>query len=265
VIGTLIILDGMTRNLTFGHYTRILVDIDLSKRAYHEILVEREGFTFKVEVQYERRPLFFHHYYSIGCIVSTCRWTHPQIDKAKNDHGKQPIVAKADVPKLARQQHDVEASTSANGSSWTWVLIPVTSTVTTTQRVPVPSAFISLASQTQTILASIPSSAMKSITQMVSVPIVSLTMASSQTKASAPSPSLLSSSFSFPLHNVFDCISAEEFPRAIQVMEVVSPVEHDGVHFEEVERSHQTSREELEIPTIDDVTLALLDGVEHNH
>ncbi|KEH17480.1 DUF4283 domain protein [Medicago truncatula] len=49
-VGTPISIDGPTRNRAFGHYARILVDIDLSKRVYDEILVEREGFTFNVEV-----------------------------------------------------------------------------------------------------------------------------------------------------------------------------------------------------------------------
>ena len=41
-VGTPIDIDGPTRNRTFGHNARILVDIDLSKRAYDEILVDRE-------------------------------------------------------------------------------------------------------------------------------------------------------------------------------------------------------------------------------
>ena len=74
-----------------------------------------------------------------------------------------------------------------------------------------------------------------------------------------------SSSFSFPLHNVFDCISPDELPLPRPVLEVVSPVAHANVHPVEVMRSHQTSREELEIPTVNDATDSLLDGVEHNH
>jgi len=54
-IGTPIDIDGPTIN---HHYARILVDIDLSKRAYDEILIEHDGFAFKVEVQYER-DLYF--------------------------------------------------------------------------------------------------------------------------------------------------------------------------------------------------------------
>lgn len=37
------------------------------------------------------------------------------------------------------------------------------------------------------------------------------------------------------------------------------------MHSEEVERLHQTSREQLENPTVNDVTATLLDDVEHNH
>jgi len=138
-VGTPIDIDGPTRNRTFGHYARILVDIDLSKKAYYEILVEREGFAFKVEVQYERRPLFCHHCYSIGHNVSTCRWIHPQAAKDKNDRGKQLIVGEEAPPKQTRQQHGGGASTSANGGTWTWIPVPITSTGTTTQRVSVPS------------------------------------------------------------------------------------------------------------------------------
>ena len=119
MVGTPIDIDGPTRNRTFGHYARILVDIDLSKRACDEILVERDGFAFKVEVQYERKPLFCHHCYAIGHNVSTCRWLHPQPPKDKNGRGKQIIIAEATPPKPSRQNNDVGASTSANESTWT--------------------------------------------------------------------------------------------------------------------------------------------------
>jgi hypothetical protein len=49
------------------------------------------------------------------------------------------------------------------------------------------------------------------------------------------------------------------------VLEVVSPVAHVDVHFDEVERLHRTSQERLEIPTVDDVTATIFDDVEHNH
>ena len=224
-VGTPIDLDSPTRNRAFGHYARILVDIDISKRAYDEILVERDGFAFKVEVQYERRPLFCHHCYSIGHNVTTCRWLHPQAAKEKNDRGKQPIVAEvAPLPKKSGQHGDMGASTSASGATWTWVPTPITSIVTTTQRVRTPCH-----SKTQATIPVV-SSATAATSQIVLVSIITSTLATSQTDVSMSS--LSSNSFSFPLHNVFDIISHEELPRVTPVLEVVFPVVHDDVHSE---------------------------------
>lgn len=78
VVGTPIVIDAPTRNRAFKHYARILVDIDLSKRVYDEILVGRQGFSFKVDMQYERMPLFCHHCYVIGHNISNCKWLHPR-------------------------------------------------------------------------------------------------------------------------------------------------------------------------------------------
>jgi len=55
-VETPIALDNATKNRTFGHYARILVDLDLSKRIFNEIMVKREGFSFYVEIQYEWFP-----------------------------------------------------------------------------------------------------------------------------------------------------------------------------------------------------------------
>jgi hypothetical protein len=74
-----------------------------------------------------------------------------------------------------------------------------------------------------------------------------------------------SNSFSFPLQNVFGHISVDELPFPRPVLEVVSPVAHVDVQPVEVVRSHQTSREVLENPAVNDATDSLLDGVEHNH
>jgi len=76
-VGTPIDIDGPTRERKFGHYARILVDIDLSKTTYDEVLVERDGFALMVEIQYERRPLFCHHCYTICHNVTTCKWLIP--------------------------------------------------------------------------------------------------------------------------------------------------------------------------------------------
>ena len=254
-VGTPIDIDGPTRNHTFGHYARILVDIDLSKRAYDEILVEREGFVFKVEVQYERRPLFCHHCFTIGHNVSTCRWLHPQPPKDKTERGKQIIIAEAAPTKTSRQNNDVGTSTSANGSTWTWVPVPVASIGTTTQRIPVTAS---------TTLASIPLDIPASTSMLESVSLATSAVATSQTDVPVSVPSLLSNSFSFPLHNVFDRISPEELPHCMHVLEFVSPIAHVDVHSERVEQLYLTSREVLANPLVDDVSVTLSDDVEHN-
>jgi len=65
-VGTPLDLDVATKNHTFGHYARILVDIDLSKRIFDEILVEREGFSFYVDIAYEWLPDYCHNCATIG-------------------------------------------------------------------------------------------------------------------------------------------------------------------------------------------------------
>lgn len=233
VVGTPIDIDGPTRNRLFGHYARILVDIDLSKKAYDEVLVERDGFAFMVEIQYERRPLFCHHCYSIGHNITTCRWLNPQAAKEKVDRGKQPVIENVGALPKSRQHFGGGASTSALGGTESW--IPVNSTVTTTTRTTVP------ASQTTQVTS-------------VSNPVNNITQSIPFSLPTIPVSDLSSNSFSLPLHNVFDRIdrtSTDELDISRPVLEkVVSPVEHDDVQPVEAVRSHQTSREVLENPTM---------------
>jgi hypothetical protein len=60
-VGTPLLVDAATKSRLFGIYARILVDVDMSGKLFNSILVEREGFSFPVEVQYERQPLFCSH------------------------------------------------------------------------------------------------------------------------------------------------------------------------------------------------------------
>ena len=239
-VGTPIDIDGPTRNRTFGHYARILVDIDLSKKAYDEVLVERDGFAFMVEIQYERRPLFCHHCYSIGHNITTCRWINPQAAKENIDRGKQSAKENSSAPPK-RHQLGGRASTSVLGGAASW--IPISSTVTTSTRLTVPVV--------QTTQAT-------SITQSIPVPIPAV-----------PVSDILSNSFSLPLHNVFDRIErlpTDDLALTMPVLEkVVSHVAHVGVQPVEVGTSQQTSREVLENPTVTAVANPLLDSVTHNH
>jgi len=57
-IGTPITIDENTRNHAFGQYARVLVDVDLDGFLSDTLLVEREKFSFDIEIEYER-PLYF--------------------------------------------------------------------------------------------------------------------------------------------------------------------------------------------------------------
>jgi hypothetical protein len=83
-IGTPLLIDNATSKRLFGHYARILVDMDFTRKIFYEIVVEREGFAFPVEVVYERMPDFCTHCQNIGHHVSVCRWIHPRKEKENN-------------------------------------------------------------------------------------------------------------------------------------------------------------------------------------
>jgi hypothetical protein len=72
-VGTPLLIDKATTKRLFGHYARILVDMDLSRKIFHEIVVEREGFAFTLAVSYEWMSYFCTHCQSIGHDVTACR------------------------------------------------------------------------------------------------------------------------------------------------------------------------------------------------
>jgi len=84
-VGTPLVLDNATLKRLFGHYARILVDIDFSKKIFHEIIVEREGASYPVEVVYERIPEFCSHCQTLGHDVTNCRWLFPRKEIISKD------------------------------------------------------------------------------------------------------------------------------------------------------------------------------------
>lgn len=72
-IGTPIALDETTGNRFFGHYARVLIDVNLTAHLPSEIMVERENFAFYVVVNYEKLPLFCSYFHSIGHEVGNCK------------------------------------------------------------------------------------------------------------------------------------------------------------------------------------------------
>ena len=103
-VGTPLTIDNATSKRLYGHYARILVDMDCSKKLFYEILVKREGFSFPVEVVYEWMPDYCTHCQNLGHHVTSCRWLYPKkvakepianIDKGKT---KAPVENKDWVP-----------------------------------------------------------------------------------------------------------------------------------------------------------------------
>lgn len=108
-VGTPICVDAVTRKpaieRTFGHFARVLIDIDLSKELRYEVLVERKGYAFFVELEYENVPEFCAYCRAVGHHVSVCRkagnrnndGTHQENNKGEpaekiQDKGKAPLV-----------------------------------------------------------------------------------------------------------------------------------------------------------------------------
>jgi len=112
-IGTPLLIDRATQKCVFGHYARVLVDIDFSRRLFYEIMVEREGFAFPVEVTYEWIPEFCSHCQIIGHHVSTCRWVYPT-QPAALEKGKQTEIVQKPVQKW---QHKEKSKPDGIGSS----------------------------------------------------------------------------------------------------------------------------------------------------
>ncbi|XP_058762043.1 uncharacterized protein LOC131635437 [Vicia villosa] len=76
-IGTPICIDSASNKSAFerpfGHFVRILVDLDLTKELSYKILVERIGFAFFVDIEYEKIPEFCSFCNNIGHSVENCK------------------------------------------------------------------------------------------------------------------------------------------------------------------------------------------------
>jgi hypothetical protein len=77
-VGMLLGLDNATSKRMFGHYVRVLVDIVFSKKLFHEIMVEQEGFSFGVEVACAWLSDFYSHCQTLRHDVTNCHWLYPR-------------------------------------------------------------------------------------------------------------------------------------------------------------------------------------------
>ncbi|XP_058746952.1 uncharacterized protein LOC131619931 [Vicia villosa] len=76
-VGTPICIDAASAkprmDRTFGHFVRVLIDMDLSSPLNHNVLVEREGFAFFADIEYENLPEFCSHCKKQGHSVHDCK------------------------------------------------------------------------------------------------------------------------------------------------------------------------------------------------
>jgi hypothetical protein len=90
-IGTPICMDSASAKpmyeRTFGQFARILVDIDLLQPLRHKLLVERKGFAFFVDLEYEHIPVFCDGGKVIGHNFENCkRWNKEENMRNENNH-----------------------------------------------------------------------------------------------------------------------------------------------------------------------------------
>jgi hypothetical protein len=74
---------------TFGQYARVLVDIDLTQTLKYSLLVERKGFAFYVELEYENLPDFCAYCKITGHHVDYCKKWRPEFE---DRHDKTKLV-----------------------------------------------------------------------------------------------------------------------------------------------------------------------------
>lgn len=97
-LGIPICLDDATNKKSFGHYARVLVDIDLKKDLDDQVLVERKGFAFFVRIEYEKLPPFCSYCQFVGHSNDLCKRQNNTSNVLKTDEPKK--TNSIYVPKL---------------------------------------------------------------------------------------------------------------------------------------------------------------------
>jgi len=114
-LGTPLLIDSATSKCIYGHYARILVDMDFSRQIFLEITVEREGYAFQVQVAYEWLPDYCTHCHTIGHDISSCRWLYPKKDNIV--HKKNIVQGKKPAPVPKQTWAPIKDNPSGIGSS----------------------------------------------------------------------------------------------------------------------------------------------------
>ncbi|XP_061999475.1 uncharacterized protein LOC133716837 [Rosa rugosa] len=79
-IGVPVKIDENTLHQRFGHYARVLVDIDLSSDPPSELVIKRAcGEAYVISVEYERLPDICSHCGNVGHRVTACRFVRTSV------------------------------------------------------------------------------------------------------------------------------------------------------------------------------------------
>jgi hypothetical protein len=83
---------------TFGQFARVLIDIDLLQPLRYKLLVERKGFAFFVDLEYEHIPAFCTECKLIGHNLDNCkRWNMEELRATKDNNIKHKAPEKKKV------------------------------------------------------------------------------------------------------------------------------------------------------------------------
>ncbi|KAM7496923.1 hypothetical protein LguiA_021337 [Lonicera macranthoides] len=78
-VGVPLQMDSTTKNRRFGHFARVLVDVDMAGNLPSVLWVERKGHGFRVEITYEKLPLFCSGCGIVGHSFTNCRAKSKQV------------------------------------------------------------------------------------------------------------------------------------------------------------------------------------------
>ncbi|KAK3199371.1 hypothetical protein Dsin_022786 [Dipteronia sinensis] len=107
-IGVSLRLDKATIDGDFGHYARVLVDVDMSALLPSSVLLERDEFHSSfISVEYENLPSFCSICSSIGHLPGSCHWIKSKVPAASAGKSSQPM---AEASKMVYRQIDIDSS-----------------------------------------------------------------------------------------------------------------------------------------------------------
>ncbi|XP_058742479.1 uncharacterized protein LOC131614970 [Vicia villosa] len=129
-VGTPICIDSASAkprmDRTFGHFVRVLIDMDLSSPLNHNVLVEREGFAFFADIEYENLPEFCSHCKKQGHSVHDCKLLRKQDinSSSKSQETLKPVLK----PHVAAAQPDANIDPAGGKVNVTSTLVIDTET-----------------------------------------------------------------------------------------------------------------------------------------